>query len=268
MGGKRRAHPSGNAQGMQPSGLTRVGPSDDTLQRVLPLLLEHLGPEVAWPCLQTCRAWRRELEARGICRRTLQMCSNLAHDGRLEQLGQKAMKRVRARSESDNPALCIDANAFLQNSWGWSGSLHEWLQAASQEPDASFLSRGAASTAECLGLTLVQWPGKPAVRYPGECTRPRHPGGVLSVAFSGDGKRIVSGSRDKQRGGGGMKIWDLVKGAEVSPFGDKENGLSNRTMALIEFTKSPVQPSPYSHEQIGTHFRLDQTCSRIILIAL
>ena len=37
-----------------------------------------------------------------------------------------------------------------------------------------------------------------------------HSGGVLSVAFSPDGKRIVSGSDDKL-----VKIWDFEDGPEV-----------------------------------------------------
>jgi len=36
---------------------------------------------------------------------------------------------------------------------------------------------------------------------------------VLSVAFSADGKRIVSGSED-----GLVKIWDAATGAQVSSF--------------------------------------------------
>jgi hypothetical protein len=34
---------------------TRVGPSDDTLQRVLPLVLERLEPEGAAQCLKVCK---------------------------------------------------------------------------------------------------------------------------------------------------------------------------------------------------------------------
>jgi WD40 repeat protein len=89
--------------------------------------------------------------------------------------------------------------------------LQEWLQAASQEPDASFLSRGAASTAQSLGLALVQWGCKPQGRYPGSYTLPGHSSTVESVALSRDGKRAVSGSQDKL-----VKIWDTETGAEVS----------------------------------------------------
>jgi len=35
----------------------RVGPSHDTLRRVLPLLLGIVGPAVVWPCFQACRSF-------------------------------------------------------------------------------------------------------------------------------------------------------------------------------------------------------------------
>ena len=40
-----------------------------------------------------------------------------------------------------------------------------------------------------------------------------HDGGVNTVAFSPDGKRIVSGSDDRL-----VKIWDVATGAAVSSF--------------------------------------------------
>ena len=40
-----------------------------------------------------------------------------------------------------------------------------------------------------------------------------HSGLVFAVAFSADGKRIVSGSADKL-----VKIWDAATGAQVSSF--------------------------------------------------
>ena len=43
------------------------------------------------------------------------------------------------------------------------------------------------------------------------CTLPGHSGSVYSVAFSSDGKRVVSGSHDNLG-----KIWDAETGAEVS----------------------------------------------------
>jgi WD40 repeat protein len=107
----------------------------------------------------------------------------------------------------------LDANAFLQRSWRWGESLRQRLQAASQEPAASFLSRGAASTLQILGLPLVQWVGKPEGRYPGVCTLTDHSEGVDPAAFSPDGTRIVSGSHD-----GRVTIWDVATAALVSIF--------------------------------------------------
>ena len=43
-----------------------------------------------------------------------------------------------------------------------------------------------------------------------ECTLRGHSGWVLSVAYSPDGKHIVSGSRDNT-----VKIWDAQSGEEV-----------------------------------------------------
>ena len=87
----------------------------------------------------------------------------------------------------------------------------EWLQAASQEPDGSFLSRGAASTAQCLELHLVQWVGKPQGMYPGSYALAGHSDLVLEIAISRDGKRAASVSWDKL-----VKIWNAETGAEVS----------------------------------------------------
>jgi WD40 repeat protein len=104
----------------------------------------------------------------------------------------------------------LDGVAFLAKSLGWKGCLQEWLQAASQEPDASFLSRGAASTAQSLGLALVQWVGKPQGRYPGSYTLPGHSDEVYTVTISRDGKRAASGSSDKF-----VTIWNTETGAKV-----------------------------------------------------
>jgi len=62
MGGKRRAPPSGFEKGKAaasvdaavPGGAARMGPSDDTLQRALPLVLERLQPEGAVQLFQVC----------------------------------------------------------------------------------------------------------------------------------------------------------------------------------------------------------------------
>ena len=161
-------------------GQTRVGPSDDTMQRVLPLVLHRMGPEDVWRCVQAFTPWRTELEAQGVCIKTFQLCaqlsSSLAQGGKLKKLGHAALRRSEASTGAEKPGW-LDVNSLLQRPWDavnalvqHPGSLHQWLQAASQEPDASFLSQGAASTAQFLGLPLVQWVGRPQGRYPGVCT--------------------------------------------------------------------------------------------------
>ena len=179
-----------------------------------------------------CKSWRWELEAGGFCSKTSHLCSELAQGGdgsALSRLRQNALRRLNASiddavrdaltepdwwsREDQERALCLDGGAFLEKSEGWKGgSLQEWLQAASQEPDESFLSRGAASTAQSLGLTLVQWAGKPQGRYPESYTLPGHSDWVQTVALSRDGKRAASGSED-------VKIWNAATGTEVSRHG-------------------------------------------------
>jgi hypothetical protein len=187
-----------------------AGASGDTLQRVLPLVLEHIGAVWGWQCFRVCKSWRRELEARGVCSQTVQLCCNLA-DGNGKRLRQKARQRLHLTSGDAERAMCRDANAFLQRSReSKAATLPEWLQAASQEPDASFFSRGAVSTAKGLGLPLVQWVGKPQGLDPGSYTL-GHSLQVSSLAFSPDGMRVVTGSRDSL-----VKIWDVATGAQVS----------------------------------------------------
>jgi len=208
-------------------GRPRVGwPDDDTLQRVLPLLLVRLGPEDVWRCVLALKIWRRELEAQGVCMKTFQLCvqlsSSLAQGCKLKHLGHKAMRRLEASIGAEQPWAVVhaDIHALLQRPWiesasinePFRGSLHHWLQAASQEPDTSFLSRGAASTSRVLGLQLVQWMNKPQGRYPG-CGTLVEIGEDLElkcVAFSPDGQRIASGLSST------VKIWDAKTGAQVS----------------------------------------------------
>jgi WD40 repeat protein len=158
-----------------------------------------------------CKPWRRELEARGFCGRTVHLCSALTGGGDAGRLQQNALRRLNSSTDDAERALCLDGGAFLAKSLGWKGTLQEWLQAASQEPDASFLSRGATSTAQSLGLALVQWGCKPQGRYPGSYTLPGHSSTVYSVALSRDGMRAASVSQDKL-----VKIWETGTGAEVS----------------------------------------------------
>ena len=167
---------------------------------------------------QVCKSWRWELEARGFCRKTVQLYSVVFGGGDAERLGQNALRRLNASTDDDaERALCLDGGAFLAKSLVWKGNLQAWLQAASQEPDASFLSRGAASTAQSLGLALLQWVGKPQGRYPESYALSGHSDMVRSVAhkvqpvaLSRDGTRAASTSEDKL-----VKIWNAETGAEV-----------------------------------------------------
>ena len=127
---------------------------------------------------------------------------------------QNVQRRLDANTGGVERVLCLDAKAFLLRAWspgGWKWNLRQWLQAASQEPDASFLSRGAASTALCLGLPLFKWVGEPQERYSGLYDLNGHSGNVNSVAFSPDGTSFVSGSDDRL-----VKIWNTETGAGVS----------------------------------------------------
>ena len=219
---------------------TDVGPSDDALQRILPVLLESthyvtslIRPRVSIQLYRTCKPWRRELEARGFCYKTMQLClalagksepadedEEVANDRAINQppldisifqrLSRNVLRRLSATADLAERASCVDANAFIQRSWGWTGTLHQWLQVASQEPDASFLSRGAASTARSLGLPLVQWLGRPQGRYPGQSTLSGHEAELTCVAISPDGKSIVSGSYDQL-----IKVWNTETATEV-----------------------------------------------------
>jgi hypothetical protein len=182
----------------------------DTVHRVLALLLSLGGAGVTVQCFHVCKSWRGELKAGGFCNPTANLCAALAEGRDAESLQQNAQRRLDASTDDAARALCLDGGAFLAKSLGWKGSLVEWLQAASQEPDASFLSRGAASTAQCLGLQLVEWAGKPQGRYPGSYTLTGHSSRVTSVALSRDGKRAASTAEDKL-----VKIWNTETGAEV-----------------------------------------------------
>jgi len=188
----------------------------DTVQRVLPLLLLFVGPEGTVRCFHVCKVWRGELEAGGFCNTTAHLCSTLAEGGDAERLRQNAQWRSNARSGVD-AERALDGGAFLAKSLGWAWSLQEWLQAASQEPDASFLSLGAASTAQSLGLALVEWVGKPQGRYPGlSYVLPGHSDTVktVTVALSRDGKRAASASASPKPDRL-VKIWNAETGAEV-----------------------------------------------------
>lgn len=190
-------------------------PSDDTWHIVLVLLVKLLGVEVTVLCSNVCKLWRRELVAAGFCVKTVQLCVALAQGRGLETLQKKTLHRLIA-SSADERVLWLDTNAFLQRAWGGSpswiawASFHQWLQAASQEPDTSFVSKGAVSVALIMGLSLVQWVGKPARRFPFVSTLTGHAEDILSVAVSQDGTFIVSTSNDHS-----VKIWNAALGTEV-----------------------------------------------------
>ena len=186
----------------------------DTILRALPFVLPFVGAERAVKCFHVCTSWRRELEAGGVCNRTVQLCLALAKGGDAKRFRKNLLQQLNASADDAARALCLDGGAFQEKSVGWKGSLYEWLQAASQEPDASFLSRGAASTAQSLGLPLVQWIGKPQGRYPGSFTLPGHSHRVQSVALSRDGKRAASSADDRL-----VIIWNAETGAKVSSCG-------------------------------------------------
>ncbi|KAJ1488482.1 quinon protein alcohol dehydrogenase-like superfamily [Baffinella frigidus] len=190
---------------------TRVGPSEDTLQRVLPLVMERVEPEGGALCFLVCKSWRRELESRGFCNRTVQLCSALAETGDADRLWHQAQRRLHRSMLPPDQDFCMEACAFLKkHSGGGKWSLREWLQATSQEPDASILSRGGLSTSLVLGLPLVGWVGKPQESYTGVYTLKGHSAYfVSSAAFSPDGKRVVTGAYDKL-----VKIWDVATGQE------------------------------------------------------
>jgi len=154
-----------------------------------------VGPAGGLQCFLVCKSWRRELEARGVCSKTVHLCSVLAEGGNVERLGQNVQRRLAASTDDSERTMCLDANPFLQRSRGRAGVLPGWLQAASQEPDTSFLSRGAASTAHALGLPLVQWVGKPQGMDPGSHTLAGRSFSetVQWVEFSPDGMRVVTG---------------------------------------------------------------------------
>jgi WD40 repeat protein len=170
----------------------------DDLASVLPMMY------------QTCRSWRDELEhphwdhqkRTGVHMKTFSLCRALAH-GKGEMW---------LPDQDDDRAWWLDACSLVQRyrSFVGSGTVWSWLQAASQEPDAGplSLSRRASSTARAFRkgvVCLVR------TRYFGqECKLTGHSDWVLSVAYSPDGKHIVTGSRDNT-----VKVWDSQTGKEV-----------------------------------------------------
>jgi len=130
----------------------------------------------------------------------------------LQRVQATIARQIGQLPNQDERAWWLDARSLVQrcNYPGGPGNVWSWLQAASQEPDGP-LSRQAAATAMILRQRLVRWPDKPRVRFPGLCTLTGHSREVTSVAYSPDGKHIVSGSYDET-----VKIWDSTTGKEVS----------------------------------------------------
>jgi WD40 repeat protein len=165
---------------------------------------------------QTCKTLRTQLSDDGFSMMTFSLCRALADgDGRrtlhrVQEIIRRQLEQTTDRVETDQ-AWWLDARSLVQRCSFCVGSVTvwSWLQAASQEPDGP-LSRQADATAKMLGQHLVCWPDKPRARFPGLCTLTGHSGLVTSVAYSPDGKHIVSGSCDKT-----VKIWDSTTGKEV-----------------------------------------------------
>ena len=247
MTGKRRRSVNARKSAIQPSasqgeqgngGVQRTSPSAETVRIVLSLVLDRITKRddlaAAIAILyESCASWRWELSQNGFCMRTFSLCRVLA-DGNCSNMGcphlivpcsrnrSQTLQRVQStigrqlqrtsdQVETDQ-AWWLDARSLVQrcNFRVGSWTVWSWLQAASQEPHGP-LSRQAASTARVLGQHLVCWPDKPQVRFPGLCTLTGHSEPVLSVAYSPDGKHIVSGSCD-----GTVKVWDSQTGKEVS----------------------------------------------------
>ena len=98
--------------------------------------------------IKVCKPWRRELEKRGFCNKTLELCSTLAEGWDVARLMEYAQRRLEASTVDAERIVFSQAIAFLYRSSGRMGSLPEWLHAASLEEEHSFLAKGAAPTAQ------------------------------------------------------------------------------------------------------------------------
>jgi len=193
-------------------------PSAETSRIILSLVLDRNTQRdelasVIPAVYRTCTYWRNELSDEGFHMRTFALCTALSDVAQTLQRVQTTIGRqLELTSDKDeaDQAWWLDARSLVQRCRRRVGSwtVWSWLQAAS--PDAP-LSQQAASTARGLGQHLVCWPDKPQVRFPGLCTLRGHSDLVASVAYSPDGKHIVSGSVDNT-----VKVWDAQTGKEVN----------------------------------------------------
>jgi len=233
---KRKYVRKDTTTGVAPASATekRMRSMEEALSR---FLFEHMARsdlvDVIPVAYRACKSLRNDLVGQGFCMKTFSLCRALASASvRTADEGEIASHREddKRRTETfkrlqttiaiqigrspnqDERAWWLDARSLVQrcNSPGGPGNVWSWLQAASQEPDGP-LSRQAAATAKILRQRLVRWPDKPRVRFPGLCTLTGHSREVTSVAYSPDGKHIVSGSYDVT-----VKIWDSSAGKVVS----------------------------------------------------
>jgi WD40 repeat protein len=94
-----------------------------------------------------------------------------------------------------------------------------------------------------------------------------HSDWVMSIAFSPDGKQVISGSRDKT-----VQLWDAATGAALQTLEDHSNTV--RSVAFSPNGKlllSPppkhlrwVQYSPHSHASLTPH--LTDSCRFILKV--
>ena len=208
MAGKRRRSSAGRQSAIK-RGAThgeraeRTSPSAETLRKVFPLVLAHSanreGLLSAMPDMyQTCKTWRKELVRRRVLHEDVLAVQSTCRWERaqtLQRVQATIARQIGRLPDQDERAWWLDARSLVQRCNFRDGSVNvwSWLQAASQEPDGP-MSRQAAATARMLRQHLVRWAGKPQVRFPGMCTLTGHSGDVTSVAYSPDGKHIVSGS--------------------------------------------------------------------------
>jgi len=109
-------------------------------------------------------------------------------------------------------------NVFTRESRkGWFAGLAQDMklrvvaQLASQERKGSAVWESFERCDASWKDRVLSWPNKPAGADPMLCTLTGHSSGVTSVAYSPDGKHIVSGSYDND-----VKVWDTQTGKLVS----------------------------------------------------